>query len=654
MRIALDAPLLHDFDAACRLEWLEPNGIGGWASSTVAGAHTRRYHGLLVAATTPPTGRLVLLSKLDEAVVAGGERYELGANRFPGAVAPAGNLLLESFERELFPVWTYRLGEARLRRTIAGVRGQNTTVVVYELEGPEPVGLELRPFVAGRDYHALEHENDAIRRDAAFADGVLRLRPYDGVPEVALSVPDAEFTAEPDWWRDFEYVRELERGLDFREDLFTPGVLAVRLEPGTPLGVVASIEPDPARDAGALLQAERARREALLANAPADDLGRALTLAADAYLVRRGDGLATILAGYHWFTDWGRDTMIALPGLALETGRLDEAREILRAFAASASEGMIPNRFPDAGGGAEYNTVDATLWFFVAAHRYLEATGDDELVQGELLPLLRDVLEWHRRGTRYGIRVDDDGLLRAGEPGVQLTWMDAKVGDWVVTPRIGKPVEIQALWVNALRVAARLEERSGASGASAALTAEADRAEASFLDRFWNEAAGYLYDVVDGDSRDPSIRPNALLALSLPFPLVTGDRAERLLGVAEERLLTPVGLRSLDPADPAYRGRYAGGVAERDGAYHQGTVWPWLLGPYVDALLAVRGEAGTRQAAELLEGLEPELRRAGLGHLAEVYDGDEPRSPGGCVAQAWSVGEVVRVNAAVRRAMRED
>src|SRR5581483_11255514 len=261
---------------------------------------------------------------------------------------------------------------------------------------------------------------------------------------------------------------------------------------------------------------------------------------------------------------------------------------------------------------------------------------------------------WHRRGTRYGIRVDDDGLLRAGEPGVQLTWMDAKVGDWVVTPRIGKPVEIQALWVNALRVAARLEERSGASGASAALTAEADRAEASFLDRFWNEAAGYLYDVVDGDSRDPSIRPNALLALSLPFPLVTGDRAERLLGVAEERLLTPVGLRSLDPADPAYRGRYAGGVAERDGAYHQGTVWPWLLGPYVDALLAVRGEAGTRQAAELLEGLEPELRRAGLGHLAEVYDGDEPRSPGGCVAQAWSVGEVVRVNAAVRRAMRED
>src|SRR5581483_8093931 len=261
---------------------------------------------------------------------------------------------------------------------------------------------------------------------------------------------------------------------------------------------------DPARDAGALLQAERARREALLANAPADDLGRALTLAADAYLVRRGDGLATILAGYHWFTDWGRDTMIALPGLALETGRLDEAREILRAFAASASEGMIPNRFPDAGGGAEYNTVDATLWFFVAAHRYLEATGDDELVQGELLPLLRDVLEWHRRGTRYGIRVDDDGLLRAGEPGVQLTWMDAKVGDWVVTPRIGKPVEIQALWVNALRVAARLEERSGASGASAALTAEADRAEASFLDRFWNEAAGYLYDVVDGDSRDPS------------------------------------------------------------------------------------------------------------------------------------------------------
>jgi predicted glycogen debranching enzyme len=650
MRIAFGPGTLHDFDAACRLEWLEPSGVGGWASSTVAGAHTRRYHGLLVAATTPPTGRLVLLSRLDETVVAGGDRYELGANRFPGAVAPAGHLLLESFERELVPVWTYRLGDARLRRTVAAVHGEATTVVLYELDAPAPVALQLRPFVAARDYHALQHANDAIRGDAGFEEGTLTLRPYDSVPELALSAPGAAFEPAPDWWRDFEYDRERERGLDFREDLFTPGVLVVTLEPGFAFGVVVSTERR-SGDALALVRAEFSRREELVAGAPDHELARALTLAADAYLVRRRDGLSTVVAGYHWFTDWGRDTMIALPGLALATGRFDEAREILRAFAASASEGMIPNRFADAGEAVEYNTVDATLWFFVAAYRYLEATGDEGFVLRELLPVFRDSLGWHRRGTRFGIRVERDGLLRAGEPGVQLTWMDAKVGEWVVTPRIGKPVEVNALWVNALRIAARLEELAGEAEACTALTADADRAEASFVAAFWNEDAGYLFDVVDGDERDASIRPNALLALSLPFPLLDGERAERVLAVAEERLATPVGLRTLDPADPAYRGRYAGGAAERDGAYHQGTAWPWLLGPYVDALLRVRGAEGAAQAAALLAGLPDELRRAGLGHLPEIYDGDEPRSPHGCIAQAWSVAEVLRVQTALAAAV---
>ena len=649
MTITYGPDVLHDFDAASALEWLEPNGLGGWASSSVAGAHTRRYHGLLVAATSPPTGRMVLLSKLDETLVVGETRHELGANRFPGAVAPAGHLLLESFEHELFPVWTYRADDAVLRRSVAAVRGENTTLVLYELlDAPGAVTLELHPFVASRDYHGMQHANDAIRRDGDFADGVLRLQPYDGTPEIAIEVPGAEYRAEPDWWHDFEYVREVERGLDTREDLFTPGALLVELQPGERVGVIVSTGFATGRDAFALLDAEQTRREQLFEGLPADDeVGRTLTLAADAFIVRRGDGLSTIVAGYHWFTDWGRDTMIALPGLALTTGRTDEARGMLRAFAASVSEGMIPNRFPDAGEEPEYNTVDATLWLFIAAHHYLEATGDEEFVLGELLPVFHEVLDWHRRGTRYGIRVDDDGLLRAGEPGVQLTWMDAKVGDWVVTPRIGKPVEINALWVNALMVASRLEELAGQSATAAKLAAEAEHAGVRFVETFWNDDVGYLYDVVDGDMRDAAIRPNALFALSLPHALVEGERAERILAVAEERLLTPVGLRSLDPADPAYRGRYEGGVVERDGAYHQGTVWPWLIGPYIDALLAVRGADGARQAVAILERLERELTGSGVGQLAEIYDGDAPQLPRGCMAQAWSIAEVLRARAAV-------
>jgi predicted glycogen debranching enzyme len=376
--------------------------------------------------------------------------------------------------------------------------------------------------------------------------------------------------------------------------------------------------------------------------APDDDFARQLAVAADAFVVRRGEDARAIIAGYPWFTDWGRDTMIALPGLCLSTGRHEDAKKILRGAAESVDSGLIPNRFPDTLGPAEYNTADATLWFFIAAHRYLEATGDTAFVLDELLPILEDVISRHEHGTRFGIRVDDDGLLHAGEPGLQLTWMDAKIGDWVVTPRWGKPVEIQALWYNALMVLADLRQRAGRAAESAGLLQRAKQVKDRFVATFWNEETGCLFDVVDGDRRDASIRPNQIFALSLPHPLLGKAHARSVLEVIDEKLLTPFGLRSLAPDDPAYRGRYEGGPAERDAAYHQGTVWSWLLGPYADAVVRTLGAPGKARAKRAIAGLEPHLREAGLGTVSEIFDGDAPHAPRGCPAQAWSVGELLR------------
>lgn len=646
--MTFDRDVCTDFARSSALEWLEANGRGGWASSTVSGAHTRRYHGLLVAATEPPVGRKVLLSRLDETVEANGATVDLGANRFPGAIHPRGFEHLARFQQELFPTWEYEIGTARLGKTIAAVHleaDENATLVLYELEGGDaPIRLTLRPFFAGRDFHSLGHANDSVHREGSFEGGTLRYQSYDGLPAVFVHVPGGEYAASPDWWHRFEFDLERERGLDFEEDLFTPGAITVALAPGARLGVLISTAPPAGRDAWDLFDAERDRREKLLAPfVDSDSFTRSLALAADAFLVRRGAGLSTVIAGYPWFSDWGRDSMIALPGLCLATGRFDEAKGILRAFAASVSEGMLPNRFPDSGDEApEYNTVDATLWFFVAAWDYLEATGDGAFLRDELLPVFEDILAWHQRGTRHGIRVEGDGLLHAGEPGVQLTWMDAKVGDWVVTPRTGLPVEIQALWANALAITAELSERFEEKDRAADLRLRAERVRTRFAERFWNEEAGGLYDVVTEDANDASVRPNQIFALSLPFPLLEGERAARLLSLVESKLLTPRGLRTLSADDPRYRPIYIGGPLERDGAYHQGTVWPWLLGPYITALVRVRGEEGKRQGRKILEGFAPHLAEAGIGTVSEIFDADPPHAPRGCPAQAWSVAELLR------------
>jgi predicted glycogen debranching enzyme len=379
-----------------------------------------------------------------------------------------------------------------------------------------------------------------------------------------------------------------------------------------------------------------------------EPMRRTLTLAADQFIVRRGAEGRTVIAGYPWFTDWGRDTMIALPGLCLATGRFDDARRILGAFAEVASEGMLPNRFPDSGEAPEYNTVDATLWFFIAAQQYLDATGDETFVRERMLPVLRDVVAWHERGTRHDIHVDrDDGLLVAGVEGDQLTWMDAKVGDWVVTPRHGKAVEINALWYNALRILAGFERRWGSEADVNRFDAAAARVRASFRQVFWNDATRSLFDVVHGQDRDASVRPNQIFAISLPHPLLEGLDAAEVLAVVERKLLTPAGLRSLSPDDPRFIGTYIGGPRERDGAYHQGTVWAWLLGPYIDALVRVRGEAGAHDARRIVAAFESHLDEVCVGSISEIFDGAPPHAPRGCFAQAWSVGEILRASLTV-------
>ena len=446
------------------------------------------------------------------------------------------------------------------------------------------------------------------------------------------------------WFYNFEYERERERGLDSLEDLYSPFLLRFELRKDTPAVIIASTGHHDASEATSLEQQEKDRREKIIAAAPVRDaLDQILTAAADQFIVARGDR-KSVIAGYPWFSDWGRDTMISLPGLTLMTGRYDDARNILGTFAHSIDQGMLPNRFPDSGEAPEYNTVDATLWMFHAIHEFLRYTRDYDFVRAELYQPLIDIVAWHERGTRYGIRLDSDGLLQAGEPGIQLTWMDVKIGDWVVTPRTGKPVEIQALWYTALRLMEHLATKFGDRDRASHYSDLADRTRMRFTQMFWNEADSCLYDVVSQSGVDSSIRPNQILAVSLPYPLLEPDKALRVVEAVEWELLTPYGLRTLSPRDPNYRGHYGGDPRSRDSAYHQGTVWPWLLGPFLTAYVRVHGYSAESRdrAARFLDPLRQHLWQAGLGQISEVFDGDPPHHPGGCIAQAWSVAEVLR------------
>jgi predicted glycogen debranching enzyme len=645
--IEFDWLVCADLNESCSREWLETNGIGGFASSSIVDLNTRRYHGLLTAATKPPLGRMVLLSKLEDTLVLDGKRFDLSANQYTGAVHPQGHLLLHSFRLDPFPVFTYHVEDLEIEKSVFLVQGENTVVVQYELFGDldgRKCALEARPLIAFRDYHGTTHANDGLRRDVELVGQTATVRPYPDMPSLHFAHSAASVDTSGFWFYNFEYHREQERGLDSHEDLYSPFLLHFDLTGNAGAVIIASTEEHDVAEAPGLREAEIERRRKVMQAAPAANaFAQLLTVAADQFIVARGDQ-KSVIAGYPWFGDWGRDTMISLPGLTLVTGRYEEARNILRAFAKSIDRGMLPNRFPDAGEAPEYNTVDATLWLFHAVYEFLRYTRDYEFVRTELYQPMTDILAWHERGTRYGIRLDSDGLLHAGEPGVQLTWMDAKIGDWVVTPRQGKPVEIQALWYNALHVMKRLSVGFGDRDQSARYASMAERARTRFLQVFWNEAEGCLYDAVSDDGPDGAIRPNQIFAISLPHSLLPEDKALRVLEVVEWELLTPYGLRTLSRRDSRYRGHYGGDALSRDSAYHQGTVWPWLLGPFLTAYVKVHG--GTPEAREradrFLEPLRAHLWQAGLGQISEVFDGDPPHHPGGCIAQAWSVAEVLR------------
>jgi predicted glycogen debranching enzyme len=636
-----------DLKSACSREWLETNGLGGFASSTIIGLNTRRYHGLLTAATKPPLGRVLLLSKLEDALILEGQRFELSANQYPGVIHPQGYQYLTGFRLDPFPIFTYVIAGVEIEKSIFMIHGENSTVITYAVKGL-PRGsarLEVRPLIAFRDYHSITHENTALDATLHTEPGVVAVAPYHGLPTLHLAHHADSLVPQQDWYRSFEYAVERARGLDWVEDLFHPCTLQFELSRRSEVALIASTEPRDPRRASDYRQGEIDRRAALQTSAPADAPSiRLLWAAADQFIVSRG-AQHTVIAGYHWFSDWGRDTMIALPGLTLTRGRTEVARSILSEFTRYVDRGMLPNRFPDAGEQPEYNTVDATLWFFEAVRAFVEAGGDVTFVQESLYPVLNDIIDWHQRGTRYGIHVDSDGLLAAGEEGVQLTWMDARVDNREVTPRRGKPVEVQALWYNALCSMHALACRFGDPAHQERYHDMAAQAQRSFNAQFWNELLGCLYDVVDGDQRDSSLRPNQIFAVSLPYSMLSLDRAQRVVDVVRRELLTTYGLRSLVPSDPHYCGRCEGDARSRDGAYHQGTVWAWLMGPFVSAYVKVHGRsaAARQQALAWIDGMCSHLYEAGLGQVSEIFDGEAPHQARGCIAQAWSVAEWLRV-----------
>lgn len=635
-------------------EWIEADGLGGFASGTVSGIRTRRYHGLLIPATMPPAGRTVLVNGFEAWIEIDGETFPITSQRYgPDVIYPDGAKRLRSFRLEPWPVWSFELREGlQIEQELFAVHGSATVAISWRLLGEfsGSAKLRVRPLLSGRDFHATHHENGSFRFEANQQPGKVVWHPYQDLPAISIR-SNARYVHAPCWYRNFLYLEEQKRGLDCIEDLASPGVFESEIARESVLWILSS-EDTHTDEAGTLSDLytflrdeERARRE---------KFPSPLHHAGDAYIVKRGNG-KTIIAGYPWFGDWGRDTFIALRGLCLATGRLNEAHDILIQWAGAVSEGMLPNRFPDRGEIPEFNSVDASLWYIVAVHDYLRdrqnGTSGTPIANADLQKLqaaIEAILEGYEEGTRFGIRAAEDGLLSCGQPGVQLTWMDAKVGDWVVTPRRGKPVEVQALWLNALWIASRFSRRWADLF---------ERGKASFEQRFWNEAASALFDVVDRDHRsgvnDPSLRPNQIFAVGgLPLQLLEGERARRVVNTVETNLLTPIGLRSLAPSEPGYAPHYEGGVVQRDGSYHQGTVWPWLTGPFVEAWLRVRNntiEARAEARERFLDPLRKHLDDAGLGHISEIADAEYPHTPRGCPFQAWSMGEYIRLESILAR-----
>jgi predicted glycogen debranching enzyme len=693
--IALDGTVCHDVQAALDHEWLVTNGLGGYAAGSLAGATTRSYHGLLVAALRPPVERSVLVTKIDEELEVTGGRgtvttYKLGVNEYQdGTLDPQGYAYLDSFALDAdIPCFTYKPNKnVTLEKRTWMEYGQNTTYVQYELRpmldeaaSSAAFALRLLPFCLSRDHHSTTRGSDGWHFLVEHAGSRCHVRAYEGAPLYHLVAgPGASFSPTGYWYWHVLHRRDRERGLPDVEDVYQPGAFRVPLKVGKPVTLVLSAEEALSADFGSdkheasvtqALARHRRRVKQLLDNADhsssnlpqKDPVFARLVVAADQFIVARPEpntayapGMTlkmtpnrkTVIAGYPWFTDWGRDSMISLPGLLLSTGRYSEARGLLKAFASYTNKGLIPNRFPDSGEIPEYNTADATLWMFQALNAYTSTTHDWSLVK-DLYPTLSEIIAWHRRGTLYGIGVDPaDGLLHAGAPGVQLTWMDAKVDDWVVTPRRGKPVEINALWYCALRCMESWAIHLAYDALEYGILLTQVRE--NFARRYWYEAGGYLYDVVDVDGvpgqNDAALRPNQLFAAALTPHLLSEEQTRSMLQHVTAHLLTPMGLRTLSPQDRDYRPHFNGPRRERDGAYHQGTIWPWLIGAYIDVHLCLHNDKAA--LLPLLEPLVHHLWDNCAGSICEVAEPEPPYTPAGCVAQAWSVAEVLRAWLAV-------
>jgi predicted glycogen debranching enzyme len=677
-RISRPLELPKDQDARARTllntEWLVTNGFGGYSSSTIAGVITRRYHGILVAALPNPVGRIVMLNHLGERLSTGGRSISLNVETtVAGPVDAAAAASVASFRLEAgLPIWEYECGEVRLEKRVLMPHKQNTVYVTYRLLRGDDVGLDLRPAVHFRGYEDPVNTSRNAPRETQYIisrQGGVHLISIDReLPPLRLrlsggdgTAPPYRFIADEQAGSEFLFPVEESRGYEFRGSLWTPGHFEVALQKGACISLIASVEPEDIMlaltpDTAAGFELERRRRLIDAAQPQVqDEVGAELVLAADQFIITPkgrvldatraaalGNEVRTVIAGYHWFTDWGRDTMISLEGLTLTTGRTREAAYILRTFSHYVRCGLIPNMFPDGSNEGLYHTADATLWYFHALEAYLRRTGD-EVTLLHLLPTMIDIVEHHVRGTKFGIGVDPaDGLLRQGAEGYQLTWMDAKVEDWVVTPRRGKAVEINALWYNALRLLEGWLVSLRGDDAATDVRARADGVYESFNKRFWMEDRGFLYDLIDGDDGDsPLCRPNQLLAISLDHPVLERERWEPVLNVVQKELVTPVGLRSLAPGEPDYKSHYFGDLRARDAAYHQGTVWAWFIGPWVDAWLKLHptDHAGARA---FLAGCVGALDDFGIGTIAEIFDAEAPYTPRGCIAQAWSVAEVLR------------
>ncbi|BAZ17906.1 putative glycogen debranching enzyme [Calothrix sp. NIES-4071] len=653
MCIDFGREICGNLEAAETREWLVTNGIGGYASGTVAGLLTRRYHGLLVAALKPPLGRTLLFTKLDETAIYDDHTYPLHANRWvSGIVSPQGFRHIERFTLEgTIPTWQYAIADALLEKRIWMQQGENTTYIQYHLRrATQPLKLTFKAMVNYRDYHSSTSGNNWQMAVEEITGGI-RVIAYPSAAPLYLLTDRGNASPAHNWYYGFDYSVERYRGLNDKEDHLHAATFQVTLEKGESITFVASTEDLKQYDGEAALKSRRQNENKLLGlwkNHNASKFKdspawiKQLVLAADQFIVERPAPDEpygkSIIAGYHWFGDWGRDTMISLPGLTLATGRPEIARLILRTFAKYIDKGMLPNRFPDAGEVPEYNTVDATLWYFEALRAYHNDTEDDGLIE-ELFGALADIIDWHCRGTRYNIHLDAaDGLLYAGEELTQLTWMDAKVDNLVITPRIGKPIEINALWYNALRTMANFARRI--SKPHQEYTAMADRTQLRFA-RFWNSEKNYCYDVLDTPKGDDiTLRPNQLFAVSLPEPLLSQPQQRSIVDICGRQLLTSYGLRSLNPDDIHYQGNYGGNQYQRDSAYHQGTVWGWLLGTFISAHLRAYGNRTT--AREFLQPIANHLYNHGIGTGSEIFDGEAPFTPRGCIAQAWTVAEILR------------